>query len=184
MRFGRVLGLLVLVVGLNSGVQEADAADAASATVVFVVRHAEKATDDPKDPSLSEAGVARAEALAQLLSAAEVTALYSSDYKRTRDTLTPIAKARGLELTLADPRDAAGYATSIRALPEGSVVVVCGHSNTVPAVVRALGGTLDGTTQHPQHGEMLDDASYDRLFMLVLGENGTARTVELRVGAP
>jgi len=36
-------------------------------TMIIVVRHAEKATDDPKDPSLSEQGNARANALAAVL---------------------------------------------------------------------------------------------------------------------
>ena len=176
--------LLPALVLVSAPAGQAQAEDAPEATLVFVVRHAEKAADDPRDPSLSPEGEARAQALDQLLAHAGVTHLLSSDYKRTRDTLLPLAERTGLDLVLADPRDAAGHATVIRGYPQGSVVVVAGHSNTVPALVRALGGTLDGTVDDPQHGEMLDDASYDRLFLLILGEPGQAQTVELRVGAP
>ena len=57
-------------------------AHAQDSTVVVVVRHAEKATDDPRDPSLSEAGLARAEALAAKLAAGSLDAAYSTQFNK------------------------------------------------------------------------------------------------------
>ena len=67
-------------------------------TVVVVVRHAEKATDDPKDPSLSEAGQARAQRLADALKGLPLQHAISTQYKRTHDTAAPAARANDIEV--------------------------------------------------------------------------------------
>src|SRR5688500_8983040 len=72
---------------------------AAQETTVILVRHAEKA-DGPGDVALTEAGVARAMRLADVLKGAGIHAVYSTPYKRTTDTATPVAKALGLEVVL------------------------------------------------------------------------------------
>ena len=157
--------------------------------VVFLVRHAEKATDDPTDPSLTAAGTRRADLLASMLAATGVTGLYSTEYRRTRDTLMPLAAAVGLEVTVVPAREMDRQVRILRDLPAGSVVVVAGHSNTIPALVRALGGDLQGTTP-TSHGEMLGDDEHDRLFAVVsrVGRKGGGgsgvQTLELRYGEP
>jgi phosphohistidine phosphatase SixA len=156
---------------------------APEAGMVFFVRHAEKAQDDPKNPSLSEAGEQRAEALARLLSAAEVTHLFASEFRRTRDTLAPLAKQRGLEVQVISAQDPDAQKEALLALPPGSVAVVAGHSNTVPGMVRDLGGDLGGLVHHEKHGDMLGDDEYHRLFLVILpGKGQEARTLELRYG--
>ena len=88
----------------------------------YLVRHAEKVTSDeamvvadPRDPPLTEAGEARAETLADLLSNKGITAIYSSDYTRTRDTAEPLAATLGLDVQLYDPSDLPALANSDRA---------------------------------------------------------------------
>src|SRR3546814_4965489 len=49
-----------------------------------VVRHAEKVDDGSRDPSLTDAGRARAHALAELLRSRDVVAVYATDFRRTR----------------------------------------------------------------------------------------------------
>jgi phosphohistidine phosphatase SixA len=143
-----------------------DAPAAVSLLTVVLVRHAEKdPAGDPKDPGLSESGRRRAEALAKLLSRSSVTHLYASSFRRTKETLAPIAAARSLPVEVVAAGQPADLVPRLRALPEGSVAVVAGHSNTLPAIVAALGGTianLKGDAKNP----MLGDDEYGRLFVV------------------
>ena len=151
------------------------------ATTVIVVRHAERATDDPTDPGLSAAGRARAEALRDAVSGAGVTAVYATQFRRTRDTGAPIAAERGIDVTVRpiDSSNAAthavGLAREIIATHAGSTVLVIGHSNTVPELVAALGG-----------GEVrpLPESEYDRMYVLVLERSGAVRRIAATFGAP
>ncbi|MGH9364719.1 MAG: SixA phosphatase family protein [Thermoanaerobaculia bacterium] len=119
---------------------------AAAQRAVFVVRHAEKVGEgSEKGVALSKAGVARAERLAELLKDAGVTAIYSTDTARTRATAEPLARARKLPIKIYDPRDAKATMTadplvaSLKADEKDGVVLVVGHSNTVPDVLAAYG---------------------------------------------
>lgn len=154
------------------------AADAAiDATVVVVVRHAEKGADDPRDPTLSDAGQARAESLALTLEGAGLDAVYSTQYKRTQLTAAPAAEAAGLTVQVRpiDASNAAAYDADllreIRALPPGSTVLVVGHSNTVPTLVEAFGGT-------PQAD--MPETEFDRYSVVVLPVEGDARVITTR----
>jgi phosphohistidine phosphatase SixA len=156
---------------------------------VFVLRHAEKGGGDAQDPELSEAGAARADQLARLLGAAGVTHLFASEYRRTRYTLAPLAAALGLEVVAAPARDVGALAARITDLPAGSVVVVCGHSNTVPKLVDAL-VRRGGSTSDEARPDLAESA-FDRLFHLTLAPAVVGSTVvlvprviELRYGAP
>lgn len=138
----------------------------AADTLVIVVRHAEKAVEPGPDPALSDAGRARAERLAAILADARITAAYSTQFKRTRDTAAPAAKARGLEVRVHEAHpgqaeaDAAALAAEIRARHAGGTVLVVAHSNTVPAIVKALAG-IDVPA--------IADDEYDRLYVVTPG---------------
>lgn len=104
-----------------------------------VVRHAEKSTDDPRDPSLNEAGQARAERLAASLAQAPMRAVYATEYRRTRQTGEPTARAHGLTMTRYDAKQAAAeFAATLRRDHRDGTVLVVGHSNTAPAIAAAL----------------------------------------------
>ena len=132
----RVVSLLVIAC--------ASVASHAAPHLVILVRHAEKAAEPREDPALSEAGTARAQALAQALADAQVGAVLTSPLRRTRDTATPIAEAAGIKpKTIGFDGGAAAHiaatAAAVREQQAGTVLVV-GHSNTIPAIVAALGG--------------------------------------------
>ncbi len=111
----------------------------AAATTFVVVRHAEKASDDPRDPSLTERGRQRATALAASLAKEPVVAVYATDYRRTRQTAQPLASAHGLEVTRYDAKQATGdFVTTLRRRNGIGTVIIVGHSNTVPDIVSAL----------------------------------------------
>jgi phosphohistidine phosphatase SixA len=140
-------------------------APAAGPTRVFLVRHAEKRSDgeNPRDPHLTEAGQARAEELARVLGESGIEAILSTDFHRTRETAAPIAAATGVEveITGAGADYAEATARLIRERHAGQTVLVVGHSNTTPALIRALGVAAS------EIGEIGDD-EYDDLFLVVL----------------
>ena len=150
-------------------------AEARTATIILT-RHAEK--QDGPDPDLSPRGRRRADQLADMLVAARLTAIYTTDTRRTRQTVAPIAMRSNIE-----PGVYAGdIAPTLAELPDGARALVAGHSNTLPAIVRALGSRLEDLDDRG----FLHDADYDRLVILTLhAENNhplTAITVlDLRV---
>jgi len=150
------------------------------AITVIAVRHAEKATDDPRDPSLTEEGHERARSLARLLSHAGVTHLFSTPYRRTRDTLAPLVKSTGLSLIEYSARDLPSFVEQLSLLPAGSVAVVAGHSNTTPSLVLGLGGDI-ADLETVRGRPSLDEAQYDRLFVTTVpGKVTPSTTLELR----
>jgi broad specificity phosphatase PhoE len=146
-------------------------------TTVIVVRHAEK-VDDSRDPALSEAGVRRAAALADALADAGVQAIYTTQFRRTRDTAAPLAALLQLEpVVIESAGNAAEGATSLagRVMEReaGRTVLVVGHSNTVPLIIQALGG--------PDIGG-IEDAEYTGIFIVIIDGNGT-RLIRAGYGA-
>jgi broad specificity phosphatase PhoE len=131
-----------------------------AAPTVFLVRHAEKAQNgDAKDPDLSEAGRARAAALATILKDAGITAIYASEFKRTQQTAEPLARALGLKTTIVPGKETQALAAKLKEA-QGNALVV-GHSDTIPEIMKALGLA----TPPP-----IADADYDNLFVLVLSQ--------------
>jgi probable phosphoglycerate mutase len=132
---------------------------AAAQSTIFIVRHAEKAQRDGDDPDLSEAGRARAESLANLLKDAGISAIYTSEVKRTKQTAAPLARALHLDPTVVAANERAALIAKLKDA-SGDVLVV-GHSNTIPDLIRALGITTPVT---------IADNDYDNLFVLILEE--------------
>jgi probable phosphoglycerate mutase len=139
---------------------------------VILVRHAEKESDT-RDPALSPSGRQRAESLAHALSGVGLRHVLSTDYRRTRETAGPVARAFGLEVEIYDPEDLEGLVERL-ARAEGPALVV-GHSDTTGTVVALLGGDPG-----PPFDEELD---YDRLYVVTPGAEGPT-TLLLRYGAP
>jgi probable phosphoglycerate mutase len=137
---------------------------------VFVVRHAEKASDanDPPVP-LSAAGSERARRLASLLRDAGVSAIYSTDTVRTRETAEPLAKLLRLETRLysatgSDGKvDPAPLARRLASENGADVVLVVGHSNTIAPLLSALGA---------KETVEIGSGDYDNLFLLIPKPSG------------
>jgi phosphohistidine phosphatase SixA len=163
------LGLVLLLVALAGSASHVIAQ--AEPTVVYLVRHAEKA-DESADPALTAEGNARAAVLAGLLSDSGITHIYSSDFVRTRATVEPLARRLGLETLIYDPRDLVGIASRLRNTPGRHLV--SGHSNTTPRLVELLGGD--------PHSAIDEPSEYDRLYIVTLLPGGRASSVLLRYG--
>lgn len=143
-------------------------------TTVILVRHGEKAGPSG-DVQLSDAGIARANELARVLAGVTFDAIYSTPFERTRKTAAPVAEKSGVKVTEVDSGKtyAADMAAIIRDKHAGGTVLIVGHSNTTPELIRALGGTVAD----------IPDPQYDDLFIVTLVDGATTRVVPLRYGA-
>lgn len=170
-RFSDSLGVLLtllLALAVTGCATRADltARTEADGVVFVLVRHAEKAKDDPKDPTLSEAGIARAERIAALLADARVMATYATAYRRTQLTAAPTARSHGIDVRSYDGAlPAAEFARQLRASHRRGTVLVVGHSNTIPDLAAALCAC--------PVGKMAED-EFDRWMEIRLDENDRA----------
>jgi probable phosphoglycerate mutase len=166
---GIAAGLLLILVACLAAT--ASATPSGPSAQIFLVRHAEK-VPEAEDPELSQAGEQRAQALAGLLRDAGIGAVFSTDYRRTRDTAAPLASALGLYITIYDPARLSDLAAELNQRCGRCLVI--GHSNTTPELVGLLGG---------EPGAPIDEASeYDRLYVVSIGPDGAVSTVLLRYG--
>ena len=127
--------------------------------LVFVVRHAERADTGMQaqtDPPLSAAGESRAQKLAAMLADAGVKDVFATEFKRTQDTAKPLAMKTGVAVEQVGSTDSALLIAKIKSHPN-DVVLVVGHSNTLPAILKALVGV----------DVAIADNEYDNLFVVV-----------------
>lgn len=132
-------------------------------SAVFIVRHAERADAGMSagtsiDPDLSEAGRARADSLGGMLKDARITQIYVTEFKRTRQTAEPLAKLLQIEPTVVSSKDMPGLVERVKGA-SGNVLVV-GHSNTVPGILKALG---------VEDAVAIADSEHDNLFVVTRG---------------
>ena len=131
---------------------------AAASPIIFVVRHAEKAADG-NDPDLSAAGQQRAEGLARILKDAEITAIFTTEFKRTQETAAPTAKELHVSPTVIPADQIFALVEKLRGLKGNGLVV--GHGNTIPDLVKALG--IATPVNVPEN-------DYSELFFIILGD--------------
>jgi len=110
-------------------------------TTIVLVRHAEKLPDG-EDPGLSEAGLAHAETLAEMLQHAGLAAIYVSEARRTRETATPVAAATGIAPRVIPAETRSSLLRRLKWRHRGEVVLVVAHSNTAPAIAEGLGAPI------------------------------------------
>ncbi|MBR9920261.1 MAG: histidine phosphatase family protein [Bacteroidetes bacterium] len=131
-------------------------------TTYYLMRHAEKDTI-PKDPDLSEVGVQRAQLLQEMFAQNELNAIYSTDYKRTMQTVQWIASHHQLDIRKYDPTERAAFIQGLRVNHTGQKVLIVGHSNTIPALLNYLTETTEYST-FPDH-------DYNDLFIVTEAGN-------------
>ena len=143
--------------------------------LVILVRHAERAAEPAGDPGLTPAGEQRAQALAQALAGLRVNAIVTTPLRRARDTAAPLARALGLQPQVVEARGATHVPAVVDAVrAQTGAVLVVGHSNTVTAVLAALGG--------PKLPELCE-TSFHHAFVLQLGVE-PPRWAQFSYGAP
>ncbi len=135
---------------------------------IILVRHAEKA-DSSRDPELSAEGKQRAERLAKVIKKYKPGAIYSTDFKRTRDTVAPIAARRKLQIQTYDPGKPNDLIDAITK-SKTKRFLIAGHSNTVPGLANLVG--------KKELFKNLDDAEYGAIWIVRI-KNGQVRKTEV-----
>jgi len=118
---------------------------------IYVMRHLNTPQGE-RDPDLLPEGQRAAQALPGWFGRERVRAIYVSDFRRTRQTAAPLAARLGLTPIVYDPADTPGLIARVRAGPRPALIV--GHSNTVPEIIEALGGTRPAPLVHADFGDI------------------------------
>lgn len=151
----------------------------ATTTIIFV-RHAEKELNVGDDPGLSEAGRRRvAELTRQLLDAdvvAGVDAIYTTPFRRSRETALPLAAELNLEINTYDAADKETVLETILKKHKGKIILVVGHSDTLPELIANLGAS--------KKVPPIDEMEYDNIYIISIPWFGKTKTIRLRFGEP
>jgi phosphohistidine phosphatase SixA len=133
--------------------------------IVALIRHAER--DPTGSDALSTPGKKRAAMLVQMFREAGVTAIFTSEFNRTKQTAEPLAQALGIT-----PKQIASDLSAARAqvLAAGALPIVVGHSDSVPELIGALGGPTDVE---------INDTEFDRMFIVTISA-GSVSTLAFR----
>jgi 2,3-bisphosphoglycerate-dependent phosphoglycerate mutase len=148
----------------------------AQTTTIILLRHAEKDTSLPNatmmkaDPPLTKAGEARAVQLLSVLKDFKPDIIYSTNYIRTKATVTPLAQKFAKDIVVYNPNDLIAFAEVLR-MQKGKTIVVAGHSNTTPALVNAL--------LKEKKYESLPDSVYNKFWIVTIdGDKITDKLIE------
>ena len=165
-----LLGLFFLIFSLSN------AAPFAKETVIYVVRHAEKDTSDPKnnDPELNAEGKQRALDLNEFLKREKLTAVFSTNYKRTMQTVASLAQRNGIPVKTYDPKNPGAVAKLVKEEFLNKKIAIAGHSNTILGLIKAFGSIPPV--------DKLEDDDYDLLFTITINKDGESSLTTQRFG--
>jgi phosphohistidine phosphatase SixA len=117
----------------------------------YVMRHLHTAPGS-SDPDLTPEGRRQAQLLANWFTGEPPAVIFVTDTKRARQTAAPLAAKLALEPVIYDPRNTPALIAELMKSPNPALII--GHSNTVPDIVAALGGTRPEPIAHDQFGDI------------------------------
>ncbi len=151
----------------------------ATTTIIFF-RHAEQTSHDEADPPLSEAGQRRvAELTRQLVDAdvvAGIDAIYSTPYIRSLETARPLADRLDLPINTYSADDTEEILDTILKNHKGKIILVIGHSSTLPVLIANLGAS--------KKVPAIAQNEFDNIYIISIPWFGKTKTIRLRIGEP
>lgn len=156
-----VLVLFYIFIAIGCGRPE-------SPTTFLLVRHAEKDNDGTEDPGLKTEGIARVSRLSKLLEQTQIDAFYSTNFKRTRQTVEPLASERTLPVQLYESFSV-NEIEKMLSRHKGGTILICGHTDNIPWTANLLTGM--------QEYKDYEDSEYGILLIVSVVEKGTAAKV-------
>ena len=143
-------------------------------TTVILVRHAEKNIEPQNpDPDLSQAGQARAMELTRVFGNSGVQATYATQYKRTQQTVAPLAAQLKLPIVAVDAKQSQELVRRLLTDNRGQTVFIAGHNNTVPEIIKLLSG---------ENLPLIPESEFDNLYIVTVYRFGKAKVVKLKYG--
>jgi broad specificity phosphatase PhoE len=143
-------------------------------TTIILVRHAEKKIEpNNQDPDLSPEGFERAQEIARVFGEAGINAIYATQYKRTQETVKPLADRTGVAVKLLQANQTDELVKQLQTTNRGQTVFIAGHNNTVPAIVSTLSGETYST---------IPESEFDNLYIVTIYRFGKAKVVKLKYG--
>lgn len=146
--------------------------DTEQSTTYYLIRHAEKDRTNPKneDPNLNNDGLKRAERWATYFEEYPIDQIYTTKYRRTKETIANTAKQKAISPILYDPHNI--EMEKFLKETNGKNVLIVGHSNTIPKLVN----TLIGKEEYKD----MDDNDNSTLFKVTIkGEDKKAETITI-----
>lgn len=151
----------------------------ATTTIIFI-RHAEKELDAGDNPGLNEAGRRRVTELTRQLVGADVVAgidaIYATPFRRSQETAQPLANALNVPINSYDAADRDTVLETILNDHKGKIILVVGHSDTIPDLIANLGAS--------KNVPPIDELEYDNIYIVSIPWFGKTKTIRLRFGEP
>ena len=144
-----------------------------TATTFILLRHAET-SGSSSDPHLSTQGMNRAQELSNILSTTDISAIYTTLYNRTQETVRPTANDKNLNLNYYDPNKLNAFVDKKLEDHKQETILIVGHSNTTPNLLNII----TGTNQYAN----IPENEYDNLYIVNVLEKGRAQVIHLKYG--
>ena len=142
----------------------------ATGATIYLVRHAEK--DSGIDPDLSAAGHLRAAHYADYFRDLGVSRVFSSNFRRTRNTAAPLLELIGAQIEIYHHRI---EDLDIDFCESADAILIVGHSNTTPQ----LAAHLSGMDVPP-----MDDSEYNVGYKVTCGQGVESQVEALDLSLP
>jgi broad specificity phosphatase PhoE len=143
-------------------------------TTIILVRHAEKNIEpNNPDPDLSPEGLERAQEIARVFGETGINAIYATQYKRTQQTIKPLADRTSVAVKLLQANQTDELVNQLQTTNRGQTVFIAGHNNTVPAIVSTLSGQTYPT---------IPESEFDNLYIVTIYRFGKAKVVKMKYG--
>ncbi|MDR9416744.1 MAG: phosphoglycerate mutase family protein [Gracilimonas sp.] len=141
-------------------------------TTIILVRHAEK-VDNSTDPDLSEVGYERVERFTSMFQNVPIDAIFSTDFKRTLETATPLAEMNNLEIQYCEYQNASLEVEKWIQEHNGDTILISGHSTTTPSVANAILGE-----EHFENN--FEESDYGNILIITISSDGDEKLLHLR----
>ena len=174
----RRIQALIIYIGIAIGL--AWFFESQATTTIIFVRHAENELNAGDNPGLSDAGRRRvAELTRQLVDAdvvAGIDAIYATPFRRTQETAQPLAEALDLPIHSYDAADRETVLETILKEHKGKIILVVGHSDTLPELIANLGAS--------KKVPPIEEMEYDNIYIISIPWFGKTKTIRMRFGEP